>query len=180
MTKRGRAARIAQGLLMLAYAMFLAVLGSDALGGVLWTIGLGMSLRGIRTLIYYFTMARYMVGGKFVLYRGIIFLDAGIYTSAVADHPAFTLVLYIAAINAFAGLVDILRAAESKRLGSSHWKLRAAQGAVQVGIAAAVLAGSIVLRRTDLAVYAYASGLIVAACLKIASAFRRTAIAYFP
>ena len=48
-----------------------------------------------------------MVGGQFALYRGIIFLDAGIFTSALANYPAVTIVIYIAVINVFAGVVYI-------------------------------------------------------------------------
>jgi len=73
MTKAKRAAYILQGFVMMLFAVLLFLFPDGALSIVAGVLGIGMTLRGFGTLIYYFRMARFMVGGKRVLYRGIIF-----------------------------------------------------------------------------------------------------------
>ena len=178
MTKSRRILDVFQGALMILFAAFLVLRPDVGLYIVLLVFGIGMTLRGIRALYYYFTMARCMVGGQFALYRGIIYLDAGIFTSALANYPAVTIVIYIAVINVFAGVVDILHGVETKRMKAPRWKFHVFQGGLFIVLAVLVLISGVLLKQTDLAVYVYALGLLFAAAGKIAGAFRRTAMVY--
>ena len=178
MTKTKRILNILLGLCMLGIAGLLIAYPDEAVPFVLGIIGLGMTIRGIRSLVYYFSMARHMVGGKTVLYRGIIFLDIGILSSSLADAPEMSLILYIAAVSGFTGLVSVLRAREEKAGGSPRWKGKMLYGMVFVVGAAAVLVCGFVLKMPAMAVYVYAAGLICTAINRILSAFRRTAIVY--
>ena len=133
---------------------------------------------GIRSLMYYFSMAKHMVGGKTVLYRGIIFLDIGILTSSLADAPGRSLIIYISAVCIFTGFVAILRAREEKSWGSRRWIGKLIYGSIYILIAGAVLYCGFAWDLPEVAVDAYALGLVWSAAGKIASAFRRTAIVY--
>ena len=178
MTKTKRFLRILRGLVMLAFAVILIAVPKYSLQMVLGITGLGMSIRGIGTLWYYITMARSMVGGKRLLFTAIVYLDIGILTTSLANAPAIFVILYLAAVNAFAGVIGIMRARETKMSGSSHWKLRALHGAVNIMFAAAVVICGLILRMPQLAVYVYSAGLAYSAVTNILSAFRRTAIVY--
>ena len=129
---------------------------------------------GIRLLIYYFAMARHMVGGKIQLYVGLIVLDFGIFTMTLTDVPHLYLILYLLGTHAFGGVIDILRALEAKRNGSS-WKLKTSQGAVNLIVAILCLFS---LGSTKLLVVLYCLGLFYSAVIRIISAFRKTAIVY--
>lgn len=178
MTKTRRVINIARAVIMIFLAVILIGIPDRGILIVLMVTGIGMTFRGISTLLYYFTMARSMVGGKAVLYRGLIFLDLGVFTSSIADAPDFYVVLYVAAINAFAGLISLLRIRDSKAIGSSRWKLNALYGVVSMVLAVLVIVYGFVLKKPDIVVYVYAAGLVYAAAASVADAFRRTAIVY--
>ena len=178
MTKAKRFLYIIQGIASLGLALILIFFSTEGLTAVVGIIGLGLTINGIRALVYYFTMARYMVGGKFVLYRGIIFLDAGVFTSVVADNPILYVILYIAVLHAFAGAVSIMGAIESGRSGSPNWRSRAANGMVNIILAVMVIVAGLVMHRTVIVVDIYAGGLIYSALYRIVSAFRKSAIVY--
>ena len=144
---------------------------------ILAIIGIGMTLKGIGVLYYYLTMARSMVGGRYTLYWGILYLDLGILSGSLSGHPAVFAIIYIAAVNVFSGVVSILRARESRASGA-HWRLRMAYGAVQVLMAAAVILSGVIYRNITLAIYTYAAGLVYSGVSDIVSAFRRTSIVY--
>ena len=178
MTKTRRVINVLEGIVILAFGGMLMAYPKGAQAVVLGLIGLGMTIRGIRALVYYFSMARHMVGGKSVLYRGIIFLDVGLLTSSLGDAPEMTVILYIAVMSAFAGVISIMRARESKAVGSPKWKGSMLGGAANIIMAIAVIVCGFVLNMPEAAVYVYGAGLIGSAVGKIASAFKRTAIVY--
>ena len=178
MTKTNRVLTVLKGLVMTAFAVLLIAVPSEyMLNIVLGIIGIGMSLKGFSVLWYYISMARYTVGGKAVLFKAIIYLDIGVLTSSLADAPGASVVLYLAAISGFSGVIGILRAFEAKGIGS-HWKLTFAHGAVNILFAVAVIVFGFVLKMPEQAVYVYVISLLYSAVMTIISAFRRTAIVY--
>ena len=132
---------------------------------------------GLRYLSYYFSMARFMVGGRSILYIGIIILDLGIVTYTLSDSPKAFVLLYLLLIHAFSGLVDILRGLEARRLEAPSWRLNASQGLVNVVMAVICI---VFVRSTRMLVYIYCLGLLYSGCLRIISSFRRTEIVYIP
>ena len=178
MTKRNRIINILRGVLSILLALLLIIIPNGGLTLVLFIIGIGLTLKGIQTLLYYFSIARHMVDGKLVLCQGLIFLDLGMFTSSIADNPAGFLIAYIAAVDAFTGLVSILHSLEAKRNGSLKWKNDFIFGLVSVFLAVIVLIGGFVLKRPYVSVCAYAFGLIYSSVMQITSAFRRNAIVY--
>ena len=78
----------------------------------------------------------------------------------------------------FYGVVDILRARESRGVGNPGWKWSAISGITNLLIAAVVLGGGVSIESERVVVYIYAAGLIYTACLRIAGAFRKTDIVY--
>jgi uncharacterized membrane protein HdeD (DUF308 family) len=178
MTKARRVTNIFQSIIMILFSLVLFINPENSISIVIGIVGLGMTLNGIRSLIYYFSMAKHMVGGKTVLYRGIIFLDIGILTSSLADAPGRSLIIYISAVCIFTGFVAILRAREEKSWGSRRWIGKLVYGSIYILIAGAVLYCGFAWDMPEVAVDAYALGLVWSAAGKIASAFRRTAIVY--
>ena len=143
---------------------------------------LGLSLyllfHGARMMIYYFTMARLMVGGKSILYKSIILLDLAIFTASMTSFSHLYLIIYLVGIFSVSGVVDILRSVEAKKLDAPEWKFKMAVGifSIIIGIAAAV--SGILLPSTQIPVYIYGGGLIWRGLTGIMSAFRKTDAIY--
>lgn len=173
-----RVLNIITGLLIIAAAGFLMMHPIRCLPYVLMIIGIGMTMRGLGSLYYYFSMARAMVGGKSVLYRGIIYLDLGILSASISNNPDFFIIVYIAILNLFTGAVILLRVKETREMGSTHWKMNFALGVINIATAIAVVVSELVFHSTATAVIVYAIGLMYSGVLRIRSAFLRTAIVY--
>ena len=178
MSKFRRILNVLSGIGMILAGLLLMIMDTaDGLRLVLLFIQLGMTFRGLGALHYYLKMARYMVGGRSVLYRGMIYLDLGVLAGSLFDNPVTYTVIYLAAIHVFAGVVSVLRANEARKIGG-HWRLKLAYGITDLMLAAAVVIAGVVFDRPEIAAYVYGAGLIYSAILRIAGAFRRTDIVY--
>lgn len=168
---------IAAGVLMAASALIMIFLPDIGAIIVLLILAFSLIAFGIRTLIYYVTMARHMVGGRLQLYLGIIVLDFGAFALTLTDVPKVYIMLYLLGIHAFSAVVSILRAFEAKRFGASSWKMKFFMGIAELLIAAAC---GVFINSMHIMVYIYAGGLLYSAVMRIIEALRKTAIAYIP
>ena len=178
MSRFGRIINVISALFLIAIAVLMLYL--DAIHGLelaLLVIQVEMTLRGLQAIIYYFSMARHMVGGKNVLFRGMIFLDLGILAGTLFTHPAVYTLIYISLLLFFNGAVSALRANESRRIGAS-WRLKMTYGITNILIAVIVLICGIAFGKLGIAVWIYSIGLIYSSIMRIISAFRRTEIVY--
>ena len=177
MTLVQRIKSIVSALLMIASAVVMLLYPDGGFAFLALILSVSLTLYGLRTLLYYFSMARHMVGGKRILYQGVILFDLGIFTLTMVDNPKIYIILYLLGIHAFAGVIDILRAMEARRF-DGPWRMDMATGIVNVTIAIlAVICGFFLNNMQDI-VYIYASGLLYSAVLKIVNALRKTSIIY--
>lgn len=164
---------VAAGLLMLLCSAILLIFPEDGYMVVVLILDLTFLLYGIRMLIYYFTMTRYMVGGIMTLYKSIVAIDFGLFIFNLDDLPKQFTMFYLMGIMLFNGVVVILSALDAKRLESPAWKSKFVYGMIRV-----VLALSCVFFRNSaqMVTFIYCIGLIHAAFYRIAKAFQKTAI----
>ena len=132
---------------------------------------------GIRYLVYYFTMARHMVDGRWTLYTGALMLDFGLFTVALSMIPQVYVLIYLLVCHLFAGFVSVMRALEAKQYDSPTWKYSMALGGANIVMS---IACGIFIKSFTAAVYIYCIGLLYSACVRIVTAFRKTAIVYIP
>ena len=161
-------------LLMIIFAAALIIDPEDGILLVAAALGIILLVYGIQKIIYYFSMAMHMVGGKLMLYIGIVVLDAGLFILTLSDVPRIYIVLYLVGINAFSGVIGILRAFELKGAGAG-WKFKFASSLFQILIGAASL---VFIKNTQIVVYIFAAGLLYSAIERIVSSFRKTKIIY--
>lgn len=160
---------------MLFFAAVMINLPEFGYGLVMLLLSVSLLLYGARYLVYYFTMARFMVGGKASLYLGIILFDLGMFSMTLTTIPKTYVIMYLAGANLIAGGIDILSAVDAKKTGSPSWRMKLAGGVVCVAAAVTcVLCGD----NQKMMVYIYCFGLVNSAVFKIISAFRKTAIVY--
>ena len=173
MTLIQRIMNIITGLIMISLGiLFIVYEDDDMYLVVILILALGLAIKGIRDIIYYFTMARHMVSGKIILFQGVITFDFALLTISLSDVPRFYIMLYLITAHAFSGVVETLRAMESRRTVDGPWRMKLGHGLVNLALALACL---ILIRRTDVAMMIYSLGLIYSGIMRIISAFRRTA-----
>lgn len=178
MTRSRRIIDVLFGIVMfVAGIAFFTSKPENSVIAMLTLIQLGMTFRGLRALFYYLTMARYVVGGKNVLYRSFIWLDLGVLAGSLASHPTIYIAFYLALLHVFSGIVSVFRANEARGYGA-QWRLKMAYGVTNILLAAAIVVGSTVFGQPLVTIYIYGAGLMYSAVLRIVSAFKRTDIVY--
>ena len=175
MSSGQRIKNILIGIAIILGALILIAFPEDGIIITASILSLSLFIYGIKTLIYYVTMARHMVGGRIMLYLAVVVLDLGMFTMMLTNIPKIYIVLYLVVVYAFAGVVSILRALEAKRYQAPMWKLSLISGIINVVIAILCI---IFMRSTNMIVYLYCAGLIYSAIVRIVTAFRETAIVY--
>ncbi len=172
MTIFQRIRRILFALGMIIVAVFLILFPSkETYMLIIGILAIGLAIAGIKDIIFYFVMARHMVGGKMILIQGVIILDFAMLTGSLAEEPRIYILLYLIGIHAFSGVVEVLRALEAKRTVEGPWKLKITHGMINLALALACL---IFIRQSNTALLIYSLGLIYSAVVRIFSAFRRT------
>ena len=178
MSRFQRIKNVVFGIFIIFFAFLLLIAPADFYDTIAFIISLMMIIYGIRLLWFYFRMSRHMVGGKSTLYQAIIVLDVALFTMAVASMNSFVILAYLLGIFSFSGVVNILRAFEAKKNGSTKWKLKFSVGIISVGFAVTLAIIGFVLKKPDILVYGFSVSLVISAVEKITSAFRKTAVVY--
>ncbi len=175
MTKLQRLNSFMTGVLMLAFCGLLIYDPKNNLVFMTFVISIVLIVEALMMLWYYFTMAKLMVGGKKILYQGVVFLDLALFTLSLSDVPLIYIILYLIAINAVAGTIDMALAVNAHQAGAPSWKLRFSAGFIELFMALLCLAN---LHSVRIVVFVYVASLSYTAIVKIVSAFRKTEVVY--
>ena len=167
--------KILNSLLAFLLAALLAADPEDGYVLVVFILAILLIVSGLNSIIYYIFLARYMVGGKMILYKGTIILDFGIFTLNLSDVSQVYVMIYFIAVYIFAAVVSFLKSMESKKLNSPSWKYELFFGVSNLAIALLCVfnIGSI-----KASVYIFCFGLIHSGICNIISALRKTEIVY--
>ncbi len=168
MTKPQRISSFIIGILLLAFCAVLLLFPEDGCSIIAAVLSIGLVVKGLQLLVYYLTMARFMVGGMDILFRGILILDLGAFIGTIVDEPRIYIVVFIVAYYAFAALVNILRCIEDKRLSAPSWKLNLLQGAADLFITIACVS---FIGSYRILSFLICAGLVYSAMIRIATAF---------
>lgn len=163
------------GILMIIAAIVMIIFPDVGYIPAIIILGVSLLIAALRSLHFYFTMARHMVGGRTLLYLAIIMLDAGVFSLTLSNVPKIIIIIYLFITHAFSGAVDIMRALEAKRFKAPHWKFRLTYGIINIAVGVVCV---IMVRHIEVSVIVYSLGLIFAAVSRIINAFRKTQVAY--
>ncbi|MCR4740400.1 MAG: DUF308 domain-containing protein [Lachnospiraceae bacterium] len=175
MTKLRRIFNFIAGMIMIAAAMIMLLFPDDAYIFILLFLGISFLAAGAGTLSYYFSMARFMTGGKMILYKGSILLDFAVLSLSLTTVPKIYVLLYLASVHAFSGFVEIMRADETKQSGSKNYRMKLMHGIINILLAVCCI---IFIKKTHTAVIIYCLGLIYSGIVRIITAFRRQVFVY--
>ena len=163
------------GILTILGAVILIVFPEEGILITASILSISLFVYGIKTLIYYITMTRHMVGGRIMLYLAVVVLDLGMFTMMLTNIPKMYIALYLVVVYAFSGAIDILRALEARKYQAPSWRFSLISGIINVVIAILCI---VFIGSTNMIVYLYSAGLIYSAIARIITAFRKTAIVY--
>lgn len=136
---------------------------------------LWLLIYGIKLLVYYFSMARYKVGGLKTLYKSIIVIDLALLCFSLSTaHQKLVMVILVISI-AFEGIVYIMKAMKSKAVQSSSWKSQLLRGMLHFGIAILCI---IFIDSTKISTILFGIGLIASAVSDIITTTKKTEIIY--
>lgn len=166
------------GICLILFAVLLAVIPKYSYPLIAVIVSTLVFIYGFKLLFYYFRMARHMVGGKATLCRALIILDLGLFTTSLAFMGDFVIIIYLLGIYAVTGVIDILRAFEAMKLNAPNWKIKLITGLISVLFAISIVVVGVVIGNLQIIVYGYCISLFYTAIVKIATAFKRTAIIY--
>ena len=175
MTRMQKIRSIFVAIVTILASIYMIVEPDDGLITMALILSIALVTMGLKYLIYYFTMARHMVGGKGILFYGLIVFDFGLFTLSLSNIPKLYLVLYLVVINGFSAAVTILRGLNAKKMHSASWRLSISHGILNLALAFFCI---IFVRSTSVVVYVYCFGLIYSSIIRIISAFRKTAVVY--
>jgi len=178
MSRFDRVKNIIIGLFMIAWAAAIVLIPTFGYPFIVVTLCITLVVRGVRSLVYYFTMARHMVGGLSILYIAILVLQLGLFALSLSDVPRLFVTVYLVGAHAYDGVIAVLRAFEEKALEYPKWKMKMLAGAMNIAVALAALVCGILIESTAVMVYIYGAGLVYSAVIKIVSAFRKTSVVY--
>lgn len=138
-------------------------------------LSLSLIAAGLKEIVFFISMARHMVGGRFTLYMGVLLMDLGTFTMSMFMLPRFYILLYLAGTYAFSGVVEILEALEVKRNLGPYWKRNLIFGIINILIA---LICVIFIRNDNTVIYIFAGGLFYSAVTRVIRAFVRSEDVY--
>lgn len=170
-----RIIKIITGILIIAGAIFMIMLPEFGYLAIAAILGITMLISGIKSLVYYFTMACHMVGGRDTLYSSLIIIDLALFTLSVADVPKIFVMLYLVAVFGATGLLRVLRGMEARKKKAQNWSGYFISGVIYLIftlLCICFVSNAVVM------VVVYSIGLIFMGVSRIAGAFQRSKIVY--
>lgn len=175
MSRSQKAVHFISGLFMILFGLIIILVDEFGYLAVLLILEFTLILTGVQQLLYYFTMTRYMVGGIYIFYKGIFFLNLGLFALNMDDVPRQYAMLYLVATMAISGVIAIVHSLEIKKMQSGRWFHQFFYGSTELLLSVVCL---FYLDSTTTLTFVYGGSLLHAGIHRIISAFRRSAIVY--
>ena len=154
----------------IAASMLVITLPEEASQMIIFVLTVSLFVRSIKSFIYYFNYACYMVGGVRILFRGILLLDFAIFLNFVEKTSTIISLGYLIAVFCMEGVLEIIHALDAGRFQAKGWKLDFALGLMKVIYAVVSLFYINSLKTLSIL---YAVALLNSAWRKFAMAFQK-------
>ena len=158
------------GILLFCLVGGILYLGSYGYYVVLFFLILTLTAAGLRQVLYYILIARKMVGGWRILFQGVIALDVGFFAYSLNSVSVRYVMLYLAFLNLFHGLIIVLRAREARSVHVRSWIITMIAG---VSIIICSAAGLFLHDSARLAAGLYCLSLVYSGLYRLYLAFYR-------
>ncbi|MCF0229224.1 MAG: DUF308 domain-containing protein [Parasporobacterium sp.] len=163
------------GLLMLFCAFIILLLPETGYVVVVAVMDILLLVSGIRLLIFYFRMARHMVDGLRIFFKGVFLVDLAIFAISLNNISKVFVILYLIGIFAVNGGLRAFRALDGRKHGTKHWRFSLAVGICSVVIAILAL---IFMNNMYILMGLCFICLLYTGIMRIVNAFKKSAIVY--
>ena len=171
----GRIGKILVGIIMIIAAIFMMLypdIGYYLINGIL---GISLLVSAISSLVYYFRLARHMVGGRSTLFNGLIQLDLAVFTLTLTDLPKIFLMIYLVSVFGVTGVLRLARGLEARSRKAPAWYWSFLSGLFYVLIA---FLCTIFISNNAIMVTIFSVGMLFMGVGNIVSSFYRSKIVY--
>ena len=156
--------------------LFLApYIGTDL---IIFVMSCSLILLGAGKLLFYATMSRHMVGGKYSLFYGLILTDLGVVAFTIKNYSPMVVMIYLLVIHSFYGATDIMVALQAKRAKSRSWRIKLLTGIGNLALGISAIVFGLTGEDVFTVIYIYALGMAYTGIMRMANAFRRTVVPY--
>ncbi|MCF0145508.1 MAG: DUF308 domain-containing protein [Eubacterium sp.] len=131
--------------------------------------------KGIQSVVYYFRMAKYMVDGLSIFFKGILMLDLGIFVFFLGAMPPVFVMLYLVVMLAVSGALFMAKGLESKGVGAKNWKRPFIDGVIRIILAVLCL---FFLNSLEMMQIMISVTLVFSSLDRFVTAFKENAIVY--
>lgn len=166
---------ILAGLVKILFGILLICLPFKSYAPISRIIAAVLILTGLRNLVFYLMMARHMVGGKIILFIGMLFMDFGIFSYSLVERPRLFLLSYLIVSHFFWGGINIAKSVGEKRNLAPAWRVDCLQGILHLLIIGATIFN---IHSIRMLVILFCAGIIYSGVGHIVSVFRSTGIVY--
>lgn len=129
MSKISRLFNAFESIVMIAIGIILLILPIDVSYLVVAIIiGVIITFKALKNMVFYFASARHMVGGGRIFINSFILLDFGLLSFFVLLQSSFIATMYLVGVFVILGVIDILRAVEIKKSEGKRWVLKLTKG----------------------------------------------------
>lgn len=178
MSKLSRVFNILKSVLMILLGIIILLVPDDQdYIIVCLIIGIVITFRGIRKLIFYISSARNMVGGGRILINSLIYIDVGLISFFVLLEKQALAMLYLVGLFILWGAIDVLRSFEIKKNESKSWISKFIKGLLTIGVGLTCL---IFANSISLMLLIFGISFIVLAVEGIVAACSKSAVTYIP
>lgn len=178
MGKIKRVSYVFAGVLTILLGILLILYPEAGLAVITLILAITMIGYGIRLLAHYSSLARHMVGGKYILYLGFAVLDLGVLTLTMSDDRTIPVFIYMFILFVFSGVIDVIKAFEEKRNKVSFWFFRLAFGLTAVTLGILSVISCFVYKSTEGMTIIFCFSLFYSGVVRIIKAFRKTSVVY--
>ena len=145
---------------------------------ITFVMSVSLTLIGVRSLYFYASMARHMVGGLYSLFYGLIMTDLGICAFMGKSFPPLYVIIYLLVIHSFYGLTDIMVALRAMKLKSGSWRIKLVTGIGNLALGVLAIYFGVTDDDVFRVIYIYALGMVYTGIMRMVNSFRRTAVPY--
>lgn len=166
-----RLKKILAGCLMFLCGVFFLLYPDNAYIMLAVILAIALAIKGIRDIYFYFSIARYMVGGKMILFQGVIMLDFAMLSGALTNLPQPMVMVYLIVVHLFSGVVEVLRAMEAKKTVNGSWKLKFCHGIINLLLGLVCFA---TIWHPSIPIIVFSLGLMYSGVMQVIEAFQKT------
>ena len=178
MSKSKRVGYVLTGILIILLGLYLLLFPTYGIQVILLIIAASMTFYGLGLLTHYSSLSRHMVGGKYILYLGMIIFSLGIFTFTMRETRTLPVFIYLFVLFMFSGVLDVMKAFEEKKNKAPLWILRLLFGLLTVTMGILAVVSCFVLKSTEGLTYLFSLALLYVGVSRIFKAFRKTAVVY--